>query len=506
MDASRRGWWAVAVLAASVGAGGCSVHELSSKASHHVVMFDYDGKPVDPTDPIAPWNLLEVADYDRLTQEQFREHVDAIGEHILASEREGDTRGVLIFIHGGLNTQSASVERVEDLYRDIIGAGRYPLFVNWRSELTNSYRDHLFYVRQGADVHEGDTLEKAFGYLTSPIVFAIDVVRSVVRLPLTISAQVTGTFEWMKATSSRYREAADHTFALLQNGEDYNVQSSESRLCDGASEPESIDPSWWEFPRWVLLWGPKIVAIAAIDTAGTGSWSIMKRRVEQLFQRDKEILERDRGEKVGYLLQVMKMLHDVQEELGGDLPITLVGHSMGTLVSNRLLDHGLAYDPNDDGAVFVPDFDKVVYLAAACSVQDYEDSVFPYLRHRPEARVFHVVLHPDNELREVVVGGLAPRGSLLTWVDDFLANPVTLLQRTAGRYDNLIPSIANTPADLRQRVYVRVLPEDRGEEPRVPQRHGDFSEPLADFCFWDEESWWPGWSEETDDARTAGSP
>ncbi len=264
----RRGL-VLAILVASASLPGCYIHKASHEANRHIVMFDYDGKPVDPTDPVSRWNILQFADYNRYGQKDFCDQLDAIGDSIVESQRSGRTRNVVIFVHGGLNTQTGSVERAEDLYQDILDSGQYPLFVNWRSELTNSYRDHLFYVRQGADVHEGGYLERTLGYLTGPLVFVVDVVRSVVRLPLTISAQVTGTFEWMKASTSRYREAADDTFAELYGDEDYNIHAENLERFDAGWRPDPVNPAWYEVPRWLVFSAPKVASIAIIDTAGT---------------------------------------------------------------------------------------------------------------------------------------------------------------------------------------------------------------------------------------------
>jgi hypothetical protein len=108
--------------------------------------------------------------------------------------------------------------------------------------------------------------------------------------------------------------------------------------------------------------------------------------------------------------------------------------------------------------------------------------------------VFHVVLDPDEELDEANAWDLAPRGSLLVWVDDFLAQPATLLDRTAGRYDNLMVALPDTPLGIRHQVHVRVL--GRYDE-RAPLKHGQFTDPGETdgrFRFWTREAWWPWWA------------
>src|SRR5881296_2962462 len=59
--------------------------------------------------------------------------------------------------------------------------------------------------------------------------------------------------------------------------------------------------------------------------------------------------------------------HDENGKEVGDLAITLVGHSMGTMILNNVLE-----DYTDLS------FDRIVYLAAAASIDDVRGAVLPY--------------------------------------------------------------------------------------------------------------------------------
>jgi hypothetical protein len=178
--------------------------------------------------------------------------------------------------------------------------------------------------------------------------------------------------------------------------------------------------------------------------------------------------------------------------------ITLVGHSMGTIVLNQMIrEFGLRTETALDGkspaiGVALP-FNRIVYMAGAATVRDYQDSLFPYLLENRNARVFHLVLHPKAEVRERFDPGIPyvdfpPRGSLLVWVDDFLSAPETPLDRTVGRYENLISAAHNTPDELRGRIHIKAFGVGGGV--RAPQKHGDFTSHLK---FWMPECWWsPG--------------
>jgi hypothetical protein len=77
-------------------------------------------------------------------------------------------------------------------------------------------------------------------------------------------------------------------------------------------------------------------------------------------------------------------------------------------------------------------------------------------------------------------------------VDDFLGTPETPLDRTLGRWDNLVPAPDVIPRRLRGRVAIKAFSLERpgiaSKSPNWdPQKHGDFS----DSPFWDPLFWQP---------------
>ena len=107
--------------------------------------------------------------------------------------------------------------------------------------------------------------------------------------------------------------------------------------------------------------------------------------------------------------------------------ITLIGHSMGTIVANEMvLTHpNLCYS-------------NIVYMGAACNVSDFANAVIPCLERDTNAHFYNLTLHPIAEAREAQWNylDLTPRGSLLEWIDNFLSNPRTVPERTLGKWDN----------------------------------------------------------------------
>ncbi len=163
------------------------------------------------------------------------------------------------------------------------------------------------------------------------------------------------------------------------------------------------------------------------------------------------------------------------------IALTLVGHSMGTLIIDQLLR-------------FRADLEvaNIVFMGAATSVADYTDSIHPYLeRHQGEdghakTQMYHLVLHPLAETTEWGFLDLSPRGSLLIWIDNYFTDPITPRDRRVGRFSNLVPELRFANSVARQ-IHLKVFEVGTKDRCWNPQKHGDFGE----FPFWDERFWSP---------------
>jgi pimeloyl-ACP methyl ester carboxylesterase len=176
--------------------------------------------------------------------------------------------------------------------------------------------------------------------------------------------------------------------------------------------------------------------------------------------------------------------------------ITLIGHSMGSMVVNELLRRQTAHEI-ERGQILrqtpLP-VTNIVYMAAACSIRDFNQSVIPFMQREEHKKVqfYDLCLHPTAELIESNYGDLPPRGSLLCWIDDFLAEPSTPLDRTLGRWENLIQVPYIIPQPLRGRVSIKAFALNRKRTNWLagansqPQHHGDFSvAPYWNPKFWE---------------------
>lgn len=161
--------------------------------------------------------------------------------------------------------------------------------------------------------------------------------------------------------------------------------------------------------------------------------------------------------------------------------ITLVGHSMGAIVLNETIRRNPLLPIKD-----------IVYMAAASTIRDYESSVIPYLRKNDKTEFYNLMLHPYAEREETYfeeygIHHIFPRGSLLVLIDGFFSNPLSLYDRTLGRFDNYLlytHHAPNMPPGIEQRIHVRSF--SAGKSDTDPQEHGDFT---SNYRFWEERCW-----------------
>lgn len=252
--------------------------------------------------------------------------------------------------------------------------------------------------------------------------------------------------------------------------------------------------------RRVMGWGlvaPKLLIAGVASGAGTASWGMMRRRIDSMYQHERSFhginarqtgfpsfdsyretnpdIQEAASTGVGAMSVFFRSLVRSQKEDGFG-SVTLVGHSMGAMVLNR----GLREFPD----VRTKD---ILYMAAACSVKDFSASVVPYMaRHDSETHFHNLCLHPRAELREragPLRGELAPRGSLLVWIDTFLDRPDAFSDRVLGHFENAMIASHLIPARLQHRVHMISMdagePQGKGAHGAL-QLHGDFK----NYEFW----------------------
>lgn len=289
----------------------------------------------------------------------------------------------------------------------ILQDGYFPIFINWDSSFATSYIDHLFNIRQGRLVFDwccddppipawAKSLGAAIvGTATMPFYFLSDLGRGILGAPVV----------WYSLAFRRDEAGMIELPAKRRVEELASRHAREEILHPGEiliSEGPDVRTDSEKFQSFAAYLSPtKSLFSIAIDAGGKGAWDTMLRRTRTLFHSDSEFRNPSPDRHAsGGLHKFLTRLRTIMtaNEGQGSWEITLVGHSMGTIIVNELLRQ----------------FPKlpikhIVYMAAACGVRDYQDTLFPYLAaHRP-AEMYHLTLHTLADQNELNLAGLGHR-------------------------------------------------------------------------------------------------
>lgn len=377
---------------------------------------------------------------------------------------------ILIFVHGGMNGYRSDFDRMKELLAipddpalaaRLRDASYYPVFINWNAALGNSLVDDLFFIRFGRRVHP------AVGIVTSPLVLVSRMASSVFNAPVA----------WMH-TIQNYRDGLD----------DDDFGAAEERLTTGER--------MLDLGNSAVFFVPRALTTPVVEGFGTPAWQVMKRRA-QLTTAHR--LPRNKCATEGAARTLLK---SIQHRLSAQDPtaheivpvwttkdkrtipaeVTMVGHSMGAIVLNRLL-----------AAVHPLRVDRVVYLAPAAGIDEFEAFILPYLAHHPTTKFSLFTLSRRHEARESHFY-VEPRGSLLAWIDNLFERGWTIGQMTHGRTTNVlayyeVPPSAGDVADIWRRIdftkgatlappfpLKQIDAYVARNVPKAPVQHGDFDE------------------------------
>ena len=480
-------------------------------AINHLIALKGDGEA---------FGIEEKAPEDGEATEKYKgleEHTKAIIKNIQAERGINPNRKrILIYVHGGLKGIQGSVdeaiilsrlmEREHEHHDDEL---YYPILINWESGMGSAYIDHLFRIRQGKEA-------PILGAISSPFYFLADIGRALFRYPVTMGVQIYRGLTPVPVPTQD--EVASY------NRQFFTPEPDPHQILLGQNKINRFSESW--FQDRVTLFVPgviRFVTTPVLDVFGKAGWDNMVRRTKTVFRKPSEFVPSDltfRGEvqtisgkmkgeapptlnprlkpedsrPTGGLAVLMEKLRDLKsKKRQEDYSITLIGHSMGTLILNDLI--RLYGDSNLDFPI-----DEIVYLAAACTIRDFEKSVIPYLRKNPLTKFYNLTLHPYGDAREKTYGDFLPRGSLLEWIDDFASNPSTFTYLTLGKWNNAIMALHVIPPAVRDQVTLKGFgiqdPEynhrpHQGEVNEIsynkPQRHSHLND--SDQLFWRPDYW-----------------
>lgn len=514
----------IVALAHILSVSACAIQKDNFKINEHVVMVNGEGDLVDPhtnTGDLTSNQHVLFKPYPMLkdSKQYFDDLFTSMNEK--APTGPGGKKRVLLYVHGGMNTARSSIERATRYSQKILAGGTYPIFINWDSSLTSSYLDHLFSLRQGRVAEDWccgawkelggwrHSASKAAGFaaqvVTTPPYLALDIVRGTLRLPV----DIYGVYAEMISTHWRRTRTQEATkpygwpnmdcTTVYQDRKVGITPRADRLLCESSQHtPDSYpivqgldERSGLEVTKQVgltmLTFPVHLVSGLVIDAAGTGSWSAMHRRTTAMFNRDDDLWAQGPHQKsTGGIALFMTELRQWLKEHGGkdEWEVVLVGHSMGTIVVNEIVrQFGEPLEPEHHHDQ--PLFDKIVYMAAACSLRDYLNTIPHYLEEYREPRMYHLLLQDNAEAAEQFLWSSLP-GSLLVWLDGFFARPDSPLDLVAGRYQNLLRVVhLHDKADIRSRVSLKVFNFGASAEETSPQTHGDFD----NFPFWKDTFW-----------------
>jgi hypothetical protein len=488
----------------------------------HVIAVDGAGRPHDPMSPNSPAYSIQ----------EYRSQINGIFNAMDAFQKQHPDRKILIFVHGGLNSPADSLASADSEMDCVMAAGYYPIYLDWNSDLFSTYGEHIALITQG---ETDNTVVRA---LLTPAYVLADIGRAATRIPIVwinqfaSDIQATGSDFAALPKDGRYaatrpaeypqyqRWAAGrrgqalakvyHQLWLAQKDDEKKPIRQELRIYIGPD----YDVNPWHMTQlgvlYVLTLPTKLISQPLIDWLGTPAWQVMSRRTLIAFdgdlggnpsnpdldpaavsQRETRVDTATDYSTIGAMEifrdRLQKHTSSTTRPMPSSYEITLVGHSMGTMVLNEWLRRDLLESKHQVYA-------NIVYMAAACSVRDFSRAVVPYLIENPQTQFYDLMLHPLADLRERGRGyDLPPRGSLLVWLDDFLTDPQTPLDRTLGRWDNMVTATELIPKSVRKQMNFKAFalapyntqPPPAGQPNYGPQEHGQFrGNPYWSKDFW----------------------
>jgi hypothetical protein len=414
----------------------------------HIAMFDGSGTLVDPTHNTPDGGHSYVHPYPLLDAAQAADYRRKLLDSAMANAPVVDgKKQLLLYVHGGMKFQVSSVRNATALntFMTQHNAPVYPIFINWQSSFFSTYWDHVAHIRQG------QYWTGAGSVMLAPLWFFGDLVRAVGHAPIDYFYEMKSIYDGIKPVPfyDAIRVASESgEKPVIRHGRD--TRTPARKVIGFATETVTLPLKFGTGPL--------------VDGIGTGAWDAMQHRTTTLFENDQEFTEPLPlvRPSEGGLSIFLRELEDRIRADGHEWSITLVGHSMGAIVVNQIV----ARHPNLPIA-------RIVYLAAACSLESYRTTVVPYVLQHPKVTMRHVILERHAEAREWNAYDIVPRGTLLVWIDNLLSKPESVLQRRAGRYTNLMRDIHSTPPSIIDRVTVLTFDGGPDLADVQPQSHGD---------------------------------
>tara|TARA_R110001599_G_scaffold350254_2_gene580034 strand:+ start:17064 stop:18686 length:1623 start_codon:yes stop_codon:yes gene_type:complete len=500
----------------------------------HILRVNRDGAVIDSnitTNSIKdrvqskPWPINKVNEQAdnmiigalKLACKKAKKNCDALNKIISLNEIDNDLLeasignapiNIMMFVHGGLNTYEYTDNRldIDDEYdeddRNVneILAGRedekgnnldwhYPIYISWPSNFLGTYTDHLFNIREGREINP---YSAAFSF---PFVLTEDLIQTIAEFPSNVYFQTLNDWDrfasaWdQKIMTSIWQEASNKYKEKFGYGNEFETDKYYQDMMGTIKVNRSIYcPNGWSNTTgfYVFLTSPIRYVIGSIynGTLASNSWSMMKRRAINIAYPAGEFDEnaREDGEygDIGILFEKFSKMEDSFGNL--NVNISLIGHSMGTIVLNNLMSR---YQKQFEKTNWLS---NIVYMAAAANIEDTLAIVPNILRNNPDnINFYNLTLNRVSEVAEINMAGLlAGSGSLLISIDKYHDEPEHYLRRTMGSEVN-IHSAINVVMDAFKGIDDSVtLKSFNSTYDSKPQKHGHFGgEKFWEKTFWE---------------------
>lgn len=457
-------------------------------ASKHIVIVDPRGDMEAVSDA-----LPDTGKY----KQQFR-NITAAYVNFRSSAPAGAPNRVLIYVNGGLNSRKKVLAQAQEQIPCMKEAGYFPVFLIWRTGAFETYAEQIGKVRNG--VREDDW------QMTAPLYFIGDIAQGIARAPVTYINQVR-LFSGAQDVANSAYSLKNHKW---RHDRARHPAHDNNLLFEDRVDERSANTAG--FLLYGLTMPFRALATPFLDAFGKTAWENMVRRARITIRRVAEFREgagqtppENNSRYRNGTAPFAKFFTDLQDcywpptatgppptchgdagmrAAGADMELTVIGHSMGTIVLNELIPIARRLD-----------YRNIVYMAAAASMRDFNNSVVPVIAEKSNIRFFNLSLHPMADAREIGLFGAVPSGSLLEWIDDMFEGPKTILDRTLGKWRNvrLAKHVFSRAAQTRMIFKVFGFRNQRnqrgapGYRPGDPVKHGQFND--TRMHYWLPEFW-----------------
>lgn len=410
---------------------------------------------------------------------------------------------LLVHVHGGLNTYKDTNERInEELHLKILGSGedaKYPVFLSWPSGPLSTWLESTFRIR------EGKKTSKPLGASTAPFIVASEIFSSAGNLPRTALYQLTNEKDrvvsaglprsWLSKSwkDTVKRSCGDRGLneCAMTVPDIEKINKIESNI--SIYKTKKIDRFANGTYQTVTL--PFRYTLGSLwhSSISESAWMNMKRRTKNMFYPPNDF---DTSEHPGvrggdFFELLLKRIKYNQLNDGVKYEITLVGHSMGTIVLNHALEK---YQSN---WIASESLSNVVYMGAACSISDAIRALAPIVaptslngvansqESGAATNFYNLTLNRVAEVAEMHGYGFIPLGSLLVSIDQHYEAISHPLERTLGSEVNVHSSLFVLEKSFQNAQGNIVFKSFNRDIDSLPSEHGDFNK----IPFWKKSTW-----------------